>query len=103
MIDSWSHSWKSAKRQVNWRDLSVFSNHDFRIRHPVAVLMLVGLLGFSAPISCPDESPNEEQAPGLRISDTGHYLLKDGVPFFWLGDTAWSLVNRYTKDEAEEY
>ncbi|MGA2231361.1 MAG: hypothetical protein ABSH22_10725 [Tepidisphaeraceae bacterium] len=27
--------------------------------------------------------------PDLRVSDNGHYLVKqDGAPFFWLSDTA---------------
>jgi hypothetical protein len=39
----------------------------------------------------------------LKVSDNGHYFERDGIPFFWMGDTAWSLVNRYTAEEAEEY
>jgi hypothetical protein len=39
----------------------------------------------------------------LEVSENGRYFVRDGAPFFWLGDTAWSLVNRYTAAEAEEY
>src|SRR5437764_953950 len=39
----------------------------------------------------------------LKLSENGRYFLRDGSPFFWMGDTAWSLVNRYTPEEAEEY
>lgn len=39
----------------------------------------------------------------LAVSENGHYFVRDGAPFFWLGDTAWSLVNRYTPEEAEQY
>jgi hypothetical protein len=40
----------------------------------------------------------------LRISADKHYLLKkDGTPFFWLGDTAWELFHRLTREEAKEY
>lgn len=37
------------------------------------------------------------------ISANKHYLLKDGKPFFWLGDTAWELFHRLNKEEAEYY
>jgi hypothetical protein len=39
----------------------------------------------------------------LSVSDNGRYFTRGGAPFFWLGDTAWSLVNRYTPAEAEHY
>lgn len=39
----------------------------------------------------------------LKVSGDGHYFLRDGAPFFWLGDTAWSIVNRYTPEEADYY
>ena len=40
----------------------------------------------------------------LRISDNQRYLqTADGKPFFWLGDTAWELFHRLTREEAEMY
>src|SRR5262245_58203423 len=39
----------------------------------------------------------------LKVSENGRYFVRDGAPFFWMGDTAWSLVNRYAPEEAEEY
>lgn len=39
----------------------------------------------------------------LRVSDNGRYFVRNGKPFFWLGDTAWSLFTLYTPQEAEEY
>jgi len=39
----------------------------------------------------------------LKVSENGHYFVWNGAPFFWLGDTVWSLVNCYTAEEAEEY
>jgi hypothetical protein len=40
----------------------------------------------------------------LRISDNRRYLVKgDGTPFFWLGDTAWELFHRLSREEAELY
>ncbi len=42
-------------------------------------------------------------AAAPRISTNGHYFLRDGKPFFWLGDTNWTLFTLYTPSEAEEY
>lgn len=32
-----------------------------------------------------------------------HYLYEDGKPFFWLGDTAWLLLEKLTMEEAKVY
>ncbi len=40
----------------------------------------------------------------LRVSDNQRFLqTADGKPFFWLGDTAWELFHRLTREEAEQY
>lgn len=40
----------------------------------------------------------------LEVSENGHYLqYSDGKPFFYLGDTAWELFHRTTREEAELY
>ncbi len=40
----------------------------------------------------------------LRVSTNNRYLqTTDGKPFFWLGDTAWELFHRLTREEAELY
>ena len=39
----------------------------------------------------------------FSTSANHRYLLKDGKPFFWLGDTGWELFHRLTKEEAEQY
>lgn len=40
----------------------------------------------------------------IRVSENGHYLIgQDGKPFFYLGDTAWELFHRLTREEADEY
>ncbi len=43
--------------------------------------------------------------PGrLRISDNHRYLqYENGKPFFYLGDTAWELFHRLTREEAIQY
>ena len=43
-------------------------------------------------------------APPLKVSDNKHFLVyADGKPFFWLGDTAWELFHRSTREEADRY
>lgn len=39
----------------------------------------------------------------FSVSPNKRYLLKDGKPFFWLGDTAWELFHRLNKTEADTY
>ena len=42
--------------------------------------------------------------PRLRVSDNHRYLVTaDGRPFFWLGDTAWELFHRLTREDADRY
>ena len=41
----------------------------------------------------------------LRVSNNKRFLVykKDGQPFFWMGDTAWELFHRLSREEAEKY
>ena len=40
----------------------------------------------------------------LKISPNGHYFqFSDGKPFFYLGDTAWSLFKRLKKEDLDVY
>jgi hypothetical protein len=42
--------------------------------------------------------------PHLRVSDNHRFLVTtSGAPFFWLGDTAWELFHRLTREEARFY
>ena len=46
----------------------------------------------------------ETKSQRLRISDDNRFIIqKDGEPFFWLGDTAWELFHRTTREEADLY
>lgn len=46
----------------------------------------------------------KEPLPRLRVSESGRHLeTETGEPFFWLGDTAWELAGRLTREEAETY
>jgi hypothetical protein len=42
--------------------------------------------------------------PRLKVSENKRFLVTaDGQPFFWLGDTAWELFHRLTREDAEKY
>jgi hypothetical protein len=42
--------------------------------------------------------------PRLNVSDNRRFLVTaDGRPFFWLGDTAWELFHRLTREDAVRY
>jgi hypothetical protein len=39
----------------------------------------------------------------FSVSSNKRFLLKDGKPFFWLGDTGWELFHRLNSEEAAQY
>src|SRR5215204_3673804 len=39
----------------------------------------------------------------FSVSSNHRYLLKEGKPFFWLGDTGWELFHRLNSKEAKQY
>lgn len=40
----------------------------------------------------------------LRVSANQHFIeTETGLPFFWLGDTAWELFHRLNREEANTY
>jgi hypothetical protein len=42
--------------------------------------------------------------PRLQVSPNQRFLVTaDNQPFFWLGDTAWELFHRLTREDAERY
>lgn len=42
--------------------------------------------------------------PRLRVHESGRLLEQaDGRPFFWLGDTAWELLHRLTREQIQAY
>lgn len=46
----------------------------------------------------------KDKLPILEISKNQRYLqTKDSQPFFWLGDTAWLLFSKLSREEAEFY
>jgi hypothetical protein len=54
--------------------------------------------GLTAPVA--DAAP----LPPIRISANGrHFVQADGTPFFWLGDTAWTLFNHPSPADVDLY
>jgi hypothetical protein len=48
--------------------------------------------------------PSASRLPRLKVSENHRFLVtEDGRPFFWLGDTAWELFHRQTREDAERY
>ena len=65
-------------------------------RRPPLVLALALTLATAAADAAP--------LPRIAVHPGGHYLqTEDGRPFFWLGDTAWQLVNSTTREECSYY
>ncbi len=47
---------------------------------------------------------NGQETQLLKVSDNKRYIVnQDNEPFFWLGDTAWELIHRLTKEEIDLY
>jgi hypothetical protein len=68
----------------------------------VATSILIGafLLAGVAPAA----AQTRRVLPHLKVSDNKRFLVQeDGKPFFYLGDTAWELFHRLTREEAAAY
>ncbi len=75
-------------------------------RRVLAALMLViGAVGPAPAQDIPLSGPSVDFSHGpLRVSKNGRFLEhRDGTPFLYLGDTAWELFHRLTREEAERY
>jgi len=45
-----------------------------------------------------------DSPPRLKVGENQRFLVyEDGRPFFYLGDTAWKLFHRLTREEADRY
>ncbi len=66
------------------------------LRRLVSLLALFAGIGLAADLRA--------AAGPLRASPDGHSLVHaDGRPFFWLGDTAWELFSKLTREEVDHY
>ncbi|HEY1053384.1 MAG TPA: DUF4038 domain-containing protein [Prosthecobacter sp.] len=62
------------------------------------------LLGLGWAAFCIFSTAAQGELPGLKIgNDHRHIVTSDGKPFFLLGDTAWELFHRLTREETEVY
>lgn len=62
------------------------------------------LLILFSEISLAQPKPKQPQWQKLYIVPDKRTIMRgDGKPFFWLGDTAWELFHRLTKEEADYY
>ena len=69
-----------------------------RKMRPVTAALLVGFLVTVAP------SPAAAALPRLKVSENKRFLVEEsGRPFFWLGDTAWELLHKLNREEADRY
>jgi hypothetical protein len=49
-------------------------------------------------------TPRSVKGMKLKVSPNGRYFIdQDGKPFFYLGDTAWLLFQRFDRKEVDEY
>ena len=80
-----------------------------RTRRLFACMALAGFCLATAPSAqnpiTPRTGPSVDFSHGpLKVSDNKRFLVHaDGTPFFYLGDTAWELFHRLTREEAERY
>ncbi len=57
-----------------------------------------------APAQTAPSSNRAGHLPRIRVHADGHLLsTEDGAPFFWLGDTAWQLIQVASRDECSYY
>ncbi|RBP51228.1 glycoside hydrolase family 140 protein [Arenicella xantha] len=67
---------------------------------PVLLLSLSLVIGRVATA----QAQSESVLPRLEVSSNGRYLqYRDQAPFFYLGDTAWSLIHRLNREEVDRY
>ncbi len=60
------------------------------------------ILTFLFTASCLNTGMNDRVSDGLTVSSDGHSLMKNGKPFFWLGDTGW-LILKETPENIDTY
>lgn len=68
------------------------------------LLLVIALAGLAAGQTPTPASRPVGKLGTIVVSRNGHFLqYKDGTPFFWLGDTAWNLFQKLSREEAERY
>lgn len=65
---------------------------------------MIGALVLSVAAAVDARSAAAGGLPSIKVSDNARCLVRDdGVPFFYLADTAWELLHRLSKEDAEFY
>src|SRR5688572_31897531 len=73
------------------------------IRRTFAAALIVSAICLSHSVQA-QEPAAIRRLPKLQVSENARFLTTgDGSPFFYLGDTAWELLHRLTREEAESY
>ncbi|MDQ3623168.1 MAG: glycoside hydrolase family 140 protein, partial [Verrucomicrobiota bacterium] len=67
---------------------------------PLRFVLCLGVMcGWSSSVRAAESAPLR-----LAVSDNDRYLVRaDGRPFFYLGDTAWELFHRLSREDADVY
>ena len=74
------------------------------IPRPKPAALLAALLTLLAPALTAGTAQGARPLGAVSVNPGGHYLqTSDGRPFFWLGDTAWQLIDQTTRDECSYY
>ena len=67
----------------------------------IYLVVVVGWGGFHANAFATQAA---DRLPRIGVHAGGHFLqTEDGRPFFWLGDTAWELIDHTTREECDYY
>jgi hypothetical protein len=71
----------------------------------ILILIFLFSIFFSQAQKAKWQGPSVDFKHGkLKVSGNSHFLVfEDGTPFFYLGDTAWELLHRLSKADAEKY
>ena len=65
---------------------------------------LLAFLIVALSIPFPAHTRAADTLPQLRVSENRRFLVTaTGASFFWLGDTAWELFHRASREDAERY
>jgi hypothetical protein len=62
----------------------------------------IALAALAAALASP-AAQAQQSTPLLKVAGNGRYLEAGGRPFFWMGDTAWLLLSRLTREETDHY
>ena len=77
-----------------------------QLRGPARTLPAIALLTVLVTSSTSQRAEGHEAGNpyALSISEDGRFILRsDATPFFWLGDTAWELFHRATREDVGFY